>query len=185
VVLDSVPANAIVQGNPAGIVGYTRGIPVASFDKHNDRASLLEKPSQSIIPLGIGTTALYKMRRVADFRGALTVGEVAKELPFTPKRYFLVFDVPSRELRGEHAHKECHQFLICVHGSCRILLDDGKNRCEVSLNRPDVGVYMPPLIWGTQFLYSLDAVMLVFASHVYDPGDYIRTYDEFLSIVKE
>ena len=109
------------------------------------------------------------------------MGEVPAELPFVPARYFTVFDVPSVELRGEHAHKRCEQFLMCLHGSCRILLDDGVQRCEVTLDRPDIGVYMPPLIWGTQYRYSADAVLLVFASHAYEASDYLRTYDEFIS----
>jgi hypothetical protein len=120
------------------------------------------------------------MKRVADLRGELSVGEFEPELPFVPKRYFLVFNVPTREVRGEHAHRVCHQFLICVHGSCRILLDDGNNRREMTLDRPELGVYMPPMIWGTQYRYSANAVLLVFASHSYDPGDYIRSYDAFL-----
>jgi len=85
------------------------------------------------------------MRRITDARGALTVGEVPMEVPFSPARYFVVFDVPSSELRGEHAHKQCQQFLICLHGSCRVLLDDGQNRCEVTLDRPDMGVFMPEM----------------------------------------
>ena len=67
------------------------------------------------------------MRRITDARGGLTVGEVPTEVPFSPARYFVVFDVPSVELRGEHAHKLCQQFLICLHGSCRVLLDDGSS----------------------------------------------------------
>jgi hypothetical protein len=88
--------------------------------------------------------------------------------------------VPSAELRGEHAHKACHQFLICVAGSCRALLDDGQNRKEVVLDRPDVGLYMPPMIWGTQYQYTRDATLVVFASLPYQADDYIRTYEEFL-----
>jgi hypothetical protein len=122
------------------------------------------------------------MRRVTDARGALTVGEVASELPFQPERYFIVFDVPSLELRGEHAHKECHQFLICVHGSCRVLIDDGVNRCEVTLDRPDLGVHMPPMIWGTQYRYSRDATLFVFASQAYRADDYIRDYASFAEL---
>jgi hypothetical protein len=101
------------------------------------------------------------------------------EVPFSPARYFAVFDVPSQELRGEHAHKRCQQFLICLHGSCRVLLDDGEQRCEVTLDRPDVGVFMPEMIWGTQYRYSPDAVLLVFASRTYEAKDYLRTYEEF------
>ena len=182
VVLRSVPPNAIVEGNPAQVVGYLNG---AHSDRRPDPRHVdihglgdLARPSQ--VSLQIGGSALYLMRRITDARGALTVGEVPTEVPFAPARYFVVFDVPSLELRGEHAHKECQQFLICLHGSCRVLLDDGMQRCEVTLDRPDMGVFMPAMIWGTQYCYSPDAVLLVFASRPYEADDYLRTYDDFL-----
>ena len=183
VVLNSVPANAIVEGNPAQVVGYMDG---GNSDTRPDPRLLdihgfghLERPARG--PLDVGDSALHLRRRVTDARGALTVGEVPTEVPFSPARYFAVFDVPSVELRGEHAHKQCQQFLICLHGSCRVLLDDGRQRCEVTLDRPDMGVFMPEMIWGTQYRYSSDAVLLVFASRPYEADDYLRTYDEFLA----
>ena len=102
-----------------------------------------------------------------------------------PFRYFVISQVPSKELRGEHAHRTCHQFLVCLCGSCRVLLDDGSSRFQVTLDRPELGLYMPAMIWGTQYSYSPDAVLLVFASHHYDPTDYIHSYDEFLSLVQK
>jgi dTDP-4-dehydrorhamnose 3,5-epimerase-like enzyme len=184
VVLYSVPANAIVEGNPAQVTGYqafeSKNIPKQTtlIDYHaiDGRQA---RPSK--IDLEVGRSALYFMRQIGDPRGFLTVGEVPAEVPFSPKRYFAVYNVPSQELRGEHAHKECEQFLLCLHGSCRVLLDDGKKRCEVILDRPDMGVYMPPMIWGTQYRYSSDAVLLVLASMPYSAEDYIRTYDEFIT----
>lgn len=186
VVLRSIPPNAIVEGNPARVVGYrettnpnsvpdTRHINVSAYDN-------LTRPVR--VPLGVGDCALYLMRRIEDARGSLTVGEVPTEVPFSPARYFSVFDVPSVELRGEHAHKRCQQFLICMHGSCRVLLDDGNHRCEVTLERPDMGVFMPEMIWGTQYRYSDDAVLLVFASRPYEADDYLRTYEEFQAELK-
>jgi WxcM-like, C-terminal len=183
VVLRSVPANAIVEGNPAQVVGYVQGDhePHRSEPKLVNVGELCHLPRPSKVDLNVGDSSLFLMRRIADARGALTVGEVPTEVPFSPARYFIVFDVPSEELRGEHAHKRCQQFLICLHGSCRVLLDDGKNRCELSLDRPDMGVFMPEMIWGTQYRYSSDAVLLVFASRTYEDADYLRTYDEFLN----
>ena len=183
VVLRSIPPNAIVEGNPAQVVGYV------------DRATKENRPDPRLIDvqsmgtidrparksLDVGGSALYLMRSVADTRGSLTVGEVPTEVPFSPARYFAVYGVPSVELRGEHAHKQCQQFLICLHGSCRVLLDDGERRCEVTLDRPDMGVFMPAMIWGTQYRYTPDAVLLVFASRPYEAEDYLRTYDEFLA----
>jgi dTDP-4-dehydrorhamnose 3,5-epimerase-like enzyme len=116
-------------------------------------------------------------------RGNLSVGEFPDEIPFTPKRYFLIFEVPSKEVRGAHAHHRCHQFLICVKGQCSVVVDDGENRCETLLDSPNAGVYIPPMVWGTQYKYSADAILLVFASDYYDDEDYIRDYDEFLSLV--
>ena len=188
VVLRSVPPNAIVEGNPAQVVGYLNS---RTHEKsrptphHVDIDSLGKVARPAQVRLGVGNSTLYLMRKVSDARGALTVGELPDELPFIPARYFVVYNVPSLELRGEHAHKECQQFLICVNGSCRVLLDDGLKRCEITLDRPDIGVFMPAMTWGTQYCYSRDAVLMVFASHPYEDGDYLRTYDEFLTQIED
>ena len=133
----------------------------------------------------IEENTLIELPLILDTRGSLSVGEFGKNIPFEVKRYFIVFDVPSGELRGEHAHRECHQFLVCVKGSCSVITDDGKTRQEFLLDKPNVGAYLPPMTWGEQFNYSSDAVLLVFASHYYDNEDYIRNYDEFLQLVKD
>ncbi|MCB5175203.1 FdtA/QdtA family cupin domain-containing protein [Microvirga sp. SM9] len=142
-------------------------------------------PTPDVTPLNVGRASLHKLKIAKDMRGELSVGEFGPDIPFKPERYFLVYNVPSREARGEHAHKECEQFLICVRGSCGVLLDDGQSRVEITLDRPEVGLYMPPMIWGTQYRYSPDAMLLVFASHSYDPDDYIRSYDQFRSAVAQ
>lgn len=181
VVLRSIPPNAIVEGNPAQVVGYQTSNDEKSrvAPRVIDMTSIGNPDRPARIPLGVGESALFLMRKVVDARGSLTVGEVPTEVPFSPARYFAVFDVPTIELRGEHAHKRCQQFLICLHGSCRVLLDDGQQRTEITLDRPDMGVFMPEMIWGTQYRYSPDAVLLVFASRSYESDDYLRTYDEF------
>jgi UDP-2-acetamido-3-amino-2,3-dideoxy-glucuronate N-acetyltransferase len=125
---------------------------------------------------------LVDLPKVIDSRGNLTVGEFDRHIPFLPKRYFMVYQVPLVESRGEHAHRECHQFLICARGRMTVAGDDGIQRQEYVLDRPDVGFYMPPMTWGTQYNYSPDAVLLVFASHYYDAADYIRDYDEFVAL---
>jgi acetyltransferase-like isoleucine patch superfamily enzyme/dTDP-4-dehydrorhamnose 3,5-epimerase-like enzyme len=180
VVTRSVPPNAIVVGNPARIQGYVTHDDQVATPPVAGAPNKLSQPSA----LQVRGASLYNLKIAKDMRGELSVGEFEADIPFTPKRYFLVYNVPSREVRGEHAHKECAQFLICVRGSCGVLVDDGQKRVEVTLDRPDLGLYMPPMIWGTQYRYSPDAVLLVFASHSYDPDDYIRSYNEFISAVK-
>jgi acetyltransferase-like isoleucine patch superfamily enzyme/dTDP-4-dehydrorhamnose 3,5-epimerase-like enzyme len=183
VITRSVPANAIVVGNPARITGYITGyITGKSADKDASHSDALENGSTESIVKGV---KLHELPRFADIRGSLSVGEFDKQLPFIPKRYFLVFDVPSQETRGEHAHKQCHQFLVCVKGSVQVLADDGERRQEFTLASPSTGIHISPMVWGTQYRYSSDAVLLVFASDPYDSADYIREYNEFLAYRKK
>ena len=181
VVTKSVPPYAIVTGSPARIVGYVDNL---AFEKTNDYTKILVPPTNenSIVYVGVGDVALHRMKFVQDMRGNLTVGEFDKDIPFSAKRYFLVFDVPSEKTRGEHAHHVCHQFLICVKGSCAVVVDDGQSRCEIMLDTPDLGLHLTPMTWGIQYKYSADAVLLVFTSHYYDPADYIRDYAEFCEL---
>ena len=173
VVLKTVPSNAIVVGNPARIVGY---VDAPKAQGALEGAGLHVSGAVTSRVAGVSLSAFP---RIADMRGSLSVGEFEKSIPFPVKRYFLVFEVPSEETRGEHAHHECHQFLICVHGSCNVVADDGVNREEFVLDRPNLGLHLPPMTWGIQYKYSSDAVLLVFASHYYDSADYIRNYAEF------
>lgn len=128
---------------------------------------------------------LYETRNVIDrVRGNLTVGEVGRELPFVPQRYFLTYAIPSEQTRGAHAHLQCAQFLVCVHGECHLVVDDGENREEFCLNRPTFGVLVPPLVWAVEHLHSADSVLMVLASHPYEPSDYIRDHAAFLGHVR-
>jgi UDP-2-acetamido-3-amino-2,3-dideoxy-glucuronate N-acetyltransferase len=178
VVTRSVPPNAIVVGNPARIHGYVEA-------RRPDRDGRPQTPGEvGKTPLGVGGVHFQRLPRFSDLRGSLTVGELpSDEVPFVPKRWFMVYDVSSREVRGEHAHRECHQFLVCVTGRVTVAVDDGEHRAEVLLDDPTAGIYIPPLIWGSQFRYEPEAVLLVLASHPYDPDDYIREYDAFLAEV--
>lgn len=181
VVTRDVPPNAIVQGVPARIVGY---VDIKSLDTLHTRLTDSRKPPYMEETAVSGVT-IHKFSSVTDIRGSLTVGEFEQHIPFEVKRYFMVYDVPSKEIRGEHAHRVCQQFLICARGSCSVLADDGLNRTEVLLDSVDKGIYLPPMIWGVQYKYSADALLLVFASHTYDAADYIRSYTEFLTAVTE
>jgi UDP-2-acetamido-3-amino-2,3-dideoxy-glucuronate N-acetyltransferase len=128
-------------------------------------------------------TRTHRLFLVSDPRGTLSGGAYPAELPFVPKRYFLISDVPEQTVRGEHAHKACHQFMICARGRVSVGVDDGTNRETYVLDRPEVGLYVPPMVWARQYDYSSDAVLLVLASDAYDPDDYIRDYDEYRQLV--
>ena len=177
VVVRDVPAHAIVVGNPARIVGYADSAPTPD---HEDHAQTLATTPQDDLP---GGARLIQVQTASDLRGSLAAVELESGLPFVPRRFFSVFGVPSKEVRGEHAHRECAQVLLCLHGSVHCIVDDGTQRREVRLDSPDVALHMPPMLWGTQYRYSDDAVLAVFASHSYDPDDYIREYEEFLAEV--
>lgn len=180
VVTRSVPPNAIVVGNPARISGYVNAAERTVNQVVPNYTNTPGKVSSSVS----GVT-LHTFRSVPDMRGSLSVGEFEREIPFKPLRYFLVHDVPTVETRGEHAHHSCHQFLIAVKGSVSVVADDGDNREEIVLDKPSVGVYLPPMTWGIQYRYSSDAVLLVFASAYYDGADYIRDYADFLRLKRE
>ena len=181
VVTRNVPSNAIVVGNPARIVGY---VPT---HEQGYSPSPESHPPQTLPlteELGVGSARLFRLPQFRDIRGSLAVAELSQSLPFQAKRCFIVFDVPGRELRGEHAHKELHQFLVCVKGQLHVALDDGNRRTEVVLDGPGVGLHIPPRVWGIQYQYSPDAVLVVLASDIYDADDYLRDYEEFLDFVR-
>jgi dTDP-4-dehydrorhamnose 3,5-epimerase-like enzyme len=125
------------------------------------------------LPEGV---ALIPFRQIADPRGDLIVGESGEQLPFVPRRVFFIHRVPNRQLRGEHAHRRCHQLLVCVKGRVTVLVEDLKSRAEICLDRPSMALHVPPMIWAAQFNYSEDAMLMVLASERYDEGDYIRDH---------
>ena len=175
VVTKNVPANAVVAGNPAKIIDYAERTKADEFvGLHHD--IFLDK-AYSIDVRGV---TVHQMTPITDMRGDLVVGEFGKDIPFLPKRYFVILNVPSDKIRGEHAHKKCHQFLVCLTGSCTVVVDDGSTRQELFLDDPTKGVYVPPMVWSIQYNYSPDAVLLVYASDHYDSNDYIRDYNEFI-----
>jgi UDP-2-acetamido-3-amino-2,3-dideoxy-glucuronate N-acetyltransferase len=178
VITRSVSPNAVVVGNPGRIVGYAG----ENRTLTSTRTSNISK--EEVLELGVGGATLHHLPLIKDIRGNLSVGEFERSVPFSPKRYFLVFDVPTKDIRGEHAHKSCAQFLICVKGSVQCVIDDAVNRTEIKLDAPNTALYMPSMIWGMQYRYSNDAVLLVFASHHYDSDDYIREYTEFIGYKK-
>jgi len=124
-----------------------------------------------------------KLSSFLDHRGKLKVGQWPDQIPFEVRRFFVISEVPEGEPRGIHAHKECHQLLICLKGSLKAMVDNGEERRVVSLSSSGDSLHMPPATWGAQYDYSADAVLLVLASHAYDPDDYIHDYEEFLLFI--
>ena len=138
--------------------------------------------SEARLTCKISGVRLYELPVIRDPRGSLSYAQHEDPLPFLPKRYFSVFEVGEGQTRGGHAHRTVQQFLICVNGSCQVSLDDGKTRDLVWLDRPELGLYLPPKIWSTQQRFSKDSVLVVLASELFDPGEYIKDYSEFLRI---
>lgn len=119
-----------------------------------------------------------------DARGQLIALEEGSDIPFPIKRVYYIFDTKEGVRRGFHAHKDLEQMLVCVKGSCRILLDDGISKATIDLDSPTKGLYIRDNLWREMFDFSADAVLLVLASKPYDESDYIRDYDAFLQSVK-
>ncbi|MBQ9399398.1 MAG: WxcM-like domain-containing protein [Bacteroidales bacterium] len=105
-------------------------------------------------------------------------------IPFAVRRVFYTYDIPSGESRGAHAHRHCHQLLVAVSGAFEVVLDDGVRRRTVMLNRPNIGLHIPPGIWASEQEFSSCSVCLVLASHRYEESDYIRSYADFLEYLK-
>lgn len=127
----------------------------------------------------------YSFTTHGDERGQLVALEEGNEIPFEIKRVYYIYDTLEGVRRGFHAHKNLKQVLVCVHGSCKILLDNGSERESVTLDKPYEGLYLENTIWREMYDFSSDAVLLVLASELYDESDYIRDYGEFLECVSK
>jgi hypothetical protein len=125
---------------------------------------------------------ILELPRISNRAGNITPVGSEIDIPFDIKRIFYLYDIPGGESRGAHAHKECHQFLIAASGSFDVVVDDGKNKRTFTLDRPYVGLHIPPGIWAAEQSFCSGAVCLVLASHLYDESDYIRTYNDFINI---
>ena len=183
VVTRNVPPNAVVVGNPAKIVGYVDTVSHAASEQ-TDELVAAAMPTVGVCSTRVRGVTLHNLRQVVDMRGSLSVAELGQDVPFEARRYFLVYDVPSIEIRGEHAHLLCAQFLVAVKGRVHVVADDGDCREEFVLSQPSQGLFLPPMTWGLQYCYSPDAVLLVLASEHYDADDYVRDYDDFLRLAK-
>lgn len=126
----------------------------------------------------------YMFQPHGDDRGQLVALEEFKDIPFRIKRVYYMYDTATGVARGFHAHKSLQQILICIHGSCKVCLDNGKEKKIVPLEKPYEGLYIANNMWREMFDFSSDAVLMVLASELYDESDYIRDYDKFLEFVK-
>lgn len=127
----------------------------------------------------------YMFQPHGDDRGQLVALEEFKDIPFEIKRVYFMYETTHGTRRGFHAHKSLEQILICIHGSCKILLDNGKEKKVVPLEKPYEGLYVSNNMWREMYDFSNDAVLLVLASQLYDENDYIRSYDDFLKFIME
>lgn len=128
--------------------------------------------------------SIIELSKIHNRSGNITVIENNKNIPFSVKRVFYIYDIPGGEDRGAHAHIYCHQFLIAVSGSFEVEVDDGKVKRTITLNRPYYGLHIPPGIWAAEKGFSSGAICLVLTSAKYDEKDYIRDYSEFLNFKK-
>lgn len=122
------------------------------------------------------------LSKIGDRSGNLTIVSSQVDIPFKIKRIYYLYDIPSGETRGGHAHKDLYQLLVAASGSFDVLLDDGKQKIRINLNRPNVGILIVPGIWRELSNFSSGAICLVLASLTYSEEDYIRDYYSFLNI---
>ena len=125
----------------------------------------------------------YAFQQHGDDRGMLVALEEYKDIPFEIKRVYYMYDTKKDVHRGFHAHKSLEQILICIHGSCKVLQDNGTEKKIVSLEKPYEGLYIANNMWREMYDFSEDAVLMVLASEYYKEEDYIRDYNEFLRMV--
>jgi UDP-2-acetamido-3-amino-2,3-dideoxy-glucuronate N-acetyltransferase len=169
VVVRDVTARAIVVGNPGRVIGYAGATEVSADEGF---------PPTNFAP------RLIRLDAHTDRRGTLSVAD-KNALPFSPKRFFVVQDVPQGEVRGSHAHRSAHQFFMAVSGEIAVVLDDGKQAFVVKLGGSSVGIHVPPLVWSIQYGHSSDARLLVLCSEAYERSDYISDYLEFRNVVSQ
>lgn len=132
----------------------------------------------------IGNCKTFKINSITDTRGSLSFIESSDDFPFEFKRLYYLYNVPSCEVRGAHAHKKLEQILVCLNGSVDVILFDGKDKTKITLSSPDLGLYVCPMIWRDLHNFKNDAVLAVIASEHYDETDYIRDINEFIKLAK-
>ncbi|APC91101.1 MULTISPECIES: sugar 3,4-ketoisomerase [Francisella] len=128
---------------------------------------------------------LLSFEVISDQRGNLISLEQNKNIPFGIKRVYYIYGTKENVRRGYHAHRNLQQVLICVSGSCKVLIDDGKSKENIVLDSPDKGLQISGLVWREMYDFSPDCVLMVLASDFYDESDYIRNYSDFMKEVRD
>lgn len=133
----------------------------------------------------VKNASFINLPQIKDGRdGILCVAEQQKNIPFDIKRVFFIYDLhDNKAIRGKHAHKTVEQAIFCIKGSFEILLDDGKNKQSIKLEKPYEGLYLGTYLWNVMTNFSDDCILLVFASDFYNEVEYIRHYSQFISLV--
>lgn len=126
---------------------------------------------------------VIELGKIHNRAGNITIVENYKDIPFDVKRIYYLYDVPGGESRGGHAHKDLHQLIIAASGSFDVVIDDGRVKRTVTLNRPNYGLYVKPGIWRELINFSSGSVLLVLASMYYSEDDYLRVYTDFKDYV--
>jgi hypothetical protein len=135
--------------------------------------------------VGVADCKLLELPVVHNPQGNLTFVEAQRHVPFQIARVYYIYDVPGGATRGGHAHRDLEQLMVAVSGSFDVVLDDGSERRELTLNRSYVGLYLPTMIWREMVNFSSGSVCMVLASAYYDESDYYRDYDQFQSAVAQ
>lgn len=130
-------------------------------------------------------TKLEEFKVLGDHRGQLVALEANRQIPFDVKRVFYIYGTQEGIPRGNHSHYKTKQFLIAVNGSCKVTLDNGKEKETFDLDKPNMGLFQDALIWGSMHDFSNDCVLMVLANEYYDASDYITDYNKFLELVNE
>ena len=133
--------------------------------------------------MSFSSCRVLELPKITDRRGSLTFAEGGRHMPFDIKRIFYLFDVPAGEMRAAHALKTCQQVIIAISGGFDVSVDDGKAKERFHLNRPDCGLYVPPLVWREIADFSPKSVCMVLASEFYDEADYLDDYAAFNAAV--
>lgn len=177
VVTRHVPAGAIVEGNPARIVGYDDGDRVDARGAAEGEHGLRGAPGSS--------HRLRELPEYRDLRGGLTPLDVAGDLPFPPKRCYWIYDVPHASVRRGCAHRREQRLMVCLRGAVRVRIDDGARVEEYHLASPGLGLHVEARVWVTVDGFSPDTVLMVFADQQLDPTEPIRDYQEFLEFRRD